>query len=266
MNIEYRPLLPVQRQLQRVPRGRARFDQYLRTIFSEDRKIAELPPLLAANPMAKEHVTQLLDELLALDADRIAAEAAREAAAVLAEVPGEVYVTLIIMDDLMGGGTNRYAEEFTIRFFWAGLPQQLPRYLKRFWISGVLWSSEPASARAAREAMLTAIYRAAHVHRHGPAKTLRDRMAQEGSVLVQAGCTTPTLDDDDLAYTREVLIPFLDAIDTSTCIECLFGDAAARTLGMTPQGLSPWAGLALALYDARAALLNGSRAKSHSRK
>jgi hypothetical protein len=106
--------------------------------------------------------------------------------------------------------------------------------------------------------MLTAIYRAAHVHRHGPAKTLRDRMAQEGSVLVQAGCTTPTLDDDDLAYTREVLAGFLDATDMRTCIECLFGDAAARTLGMTPQGLSPWAGLALALYDARSALLNAN--------
>jgi hypothetical protein len=37
-----------------------------------------------------------------------------------------------------------------------------------------------------------------------------------------------------------------------TCIECLFGDEAGRTLGFTPRGLSPWAGLALALYDARA--------------
>jgi hypothetical protein len=257
MKIEYRPLLPVQRQLQRIPRGKARFDHYLRTIFSEDRRIVELPPLLAANPMAKDHVTGLLDNYLALDADRIAAEAAGEAAAVIAEVldemPGEVYATLILMDDLMGGGTNRYEQELAIRFFWPGLPQQLPSYLKRFWITGVLWSSEPASARSAREAMLTAIYRAAHVHRHGPGRTLGERMAQEGSVLVQAGCTAPTLDDDDLAYTREVLAGFLDATDVRTCIECLFGDAAARTLGMTPQGLSPWAGLALALADARAA-------------
>ena len=50
---------------------------------------------------------------------------------------------------------------------------------------------------------------------------------------------------------REVLIPYLDADDTRTCIVCMFGDAAARTLGFTPQGLSPWAGLALALHDAR---------------
>jgi hypothetical protein len=36
-----------------------------------------------------------------------------------------------------------------------------------------------------------------------------------------------------------------------------FGDAAGRTLGFTPRGLSPWAGLALALHDARL-LLGGA--------
>ncbi len=69
--------------------------------------------------------------------------------------------------------------------------------------------------------------------------------------MALAGCSEPTLDAEDIAYTREVLIPYLDAEDMRTCIECLFGDAAARTLGFTPRGLSPWAGLALALHDAR---------------
>jgi hypothetical protein len=76
-------------------------------------------------------------------------------------------------------------------------------------------------------------------------------LAQEGQVMAMAGCAGPTLDEDDIAYTREVLAPFLDAEDMRTCVECLFGDAAGRTLGFTPRGLSPWAGLALALHDAR---------------
>ena len=59
-----------------------------------------------------------------------------------------------------------------------------------------------------------------------------------------AGCTGPVLDEEDIAYTREVLAPFLEAEDMRTCIECLFGDAAGRTLGFTPRGLSHWAGLA----------------------
>jgi hypothetical protein len=69
--------------------------------------------------------------------------------------------------------------------------------------------------------------------------------------MALAGCTRPALDPEDLEYTRCVLEPFLDATDMRTAIECLFGDAAGRTLGFTPRGLSPWAGLALALHDAR---------------
>ncbi len=42
-----------------------------------------------ANPIGKDRVTALLDQLLALDADRIAAEAAREATAKLSDLPGE---------------------------------------------------------------------------------------------------------------------------------------------------------------------------------
>ena len=69
--------------------------------------------------------------------------------------------------------------------------------------------------------------------------------------MALAGCTEPVLDPEDIAYTREVLIPFLEDEDMRTCIECLFGDAAGGTLGFTPRGLSSLAGLALALHDAR---------------
>ena len=155
----------------------------------------------------------------------------------------------------MGAGTNRYENEFTFRFGPAHSPPWRPpkrsRWLKDLWLTGVLWSSEAPSERAVREAILTAVHRVAYMHQHGPARTLREMLAQEGQVMALAGCSGPTLDAEDIAYTREVLVPYLDADDMRTCIECLFGDAAARTLGFTPRGLSPWAGLALALHDAR---------------
>ena len=69
--------------------------------------------------------------------------------------------------------------------------------------------------------------------------------------MALAGATRPTLEPDDLEYTRWVLDPFLDTTDMRTAMECLFGDAAGRSLGFSPHGLSPWAGLALALHDAR---------------
>jgi hypothetical protein len=208
------------------------------------------------NPMGKDHVTALLDVLLAMDADDIGARAATEASVQLADVPGDFKVGLVVADDLLGGGTNRYDYEFTFRFgpdhfrSHRSSPER-PRWLKDLWIMGVIWSSEAPSERAVREAILTAAHRMAYVLRHGAARTLRDMLAQEGQVMALAGCTGPVLDAEDIAYTREVLIPYLDAPDMRTCIECLFGDAPGRTLGFTPRGLSPWAGLALALHDAR---------------
>lgn len=72
--------------------------------------------------------------------------------------------------------------------------------------------------------------------------------------MARAGCTAPVLDTDEIAYTREVLAPHLAATDKRACMELLFGDEGGRTLGFTPRGLSPWAGIALALHDARALL------------
>jgi hypothetical protein len=234
-----------------------RFRQYLRTIFPHDDGADQLLPLLAMNPMGKDHVTALLDELLAMDADGLGAGVVEEASARLEDVPGEFHVGLVVADDLRGGWTNRYGNEFILRFGPDHLrsrrgPPVRPRWLKDYWLTGVLWSSEAASGRAVREALLTAAYRVAYLHQHGPAQTLRDMLAQEGQVLAQAGCAGPVLDAEDVAYTREVLIPYLRASDMRTCMECLFGDAAGRTLGFTPRGLSPWAGLALALHDVQA--------------
>ena len=244
--------------------GMKRFRQYVRTIFPRDRlgqvrrdeNAVYLLPLLAMNPMGKDHVTALLDAYLAMDADGIGARVAAEVAVRLADVPGDFKVGLVVADDLMGAGTNRYNDEFTFRFGpdqfrSGGRPPKRSRWLKDYWLTGVLWSSESPSERAVREAILTAAHRVAYMHQHGPARTLREMLAQEGQVMALAGCSGPTLEAEDIAYTREVLIPHLGAEDTRTCIECLFGDAAARTLGFTPRGLSPWAGLALALHDAR---------------
>jgi hypothetical protein len=263
MNLDYVPLVRVMRDIHSIPRGqppdfngKRRFKQYLRAIFDYDRKVVKRLPLLAMNPMGKDHVTALLDAYLAMDADGIGARAAAEAAARLADVPGDFKVGLVVCDDLMGGGTNRYEQEFAFRFG-PGPGRSIPsppkpsRWLKDYWLQGVLWSSEPPTERAVRESILTAAHRVAYMQQHGPAHTLREMLAQEGEVMARAGCSGPTLDADDIAYTREVLAPYLDTDDMRTCIECLFGDAAARTLGFTPPGLSPWAGLALALHDAR---------------
>src|SRR5262245_25820536 len=95
MNLDYVPLLRVMRELHDIPRGQPpdfngmrRFRQYLRTIFPHDESADQLLPLLAMNPMGKDHLTALLDEFLAVDAEDIGARVAAEASARLADVPG----------------------------------------------------------------------------------------------------------------------------------------------------------------------------------
>jgi hypothetical protein len=259
MNLRYVPLLPVQQRLQALPRNYARFQEYLRTVMNADGTGPELTPLLLANPMAKDHVTALLDALVTLGADEIASRSAAEASTHLADEPGDFDAGLVVVDDLMGGWTNRYAAEYTVRFQSGPPPDNPPAWMTRRWVFGALWSSEPATEQAVQEAMAAAIYRMAYVQRHGLAPTLREKLAQEGQVMAAAGCSAPALDTDDLAYTREVLSPYLDADDMRTAIECLFGDAAGATLGFTPRGLSPRAGLALALHDARSNQVSSSR-------
>jgi hypothetical protein len=244
MNLEYVPLLQIQRDLHAMPRGMDRFRQYLRVMLNPKGDDVHLPPLAFMNPMGKDHVTAVLDALLAVDADGVAARALADAANRLADTPGDFKAALVVIDDAGGGWTNRYAYEFALRF-------KAAPHDRRFWVTGPLWTSEPPTECGVREAVLAAAYRTAHVQRHGPARSLRDMLAQEGFAMAMAGCTAPGLDADDLAYSREVLVPYLDAGDMRTAVECLFGDPAARSLGFTARGLSAWAGLALALQGAR---------------
>ncbi|MGH7599302.1 MAG: hypothetical protein ACREOI_23330 [bacterium] len=262
MNLEYVPLLQVQRNLYNLPRGFERFREYLRTMIDPDSGDLKLP-LVAMNPMGKDHLPLFLDKLIELNADGEAARATTEVQSVLKVEPGEYKVCLVVSDDLRGGWTNRYTTEFDHRF-------RQKAYYKRGWIAGILWTSETYIPAQVREEVRLCLFRAAYIQRHGYARTLGEMLAQESYAMSQpalpgplgrpetarqalrmADSTTPTLDPDDLAYTREVLASYLDKIDQPTLIAALYGDAAAHQLGYPPLGLSPRAGLALALDNAK---------------
>lgn len=243
MKLDYVPLLQMQRDLYQMPRGFERFREYLATMIDPETGDLKLP-LVGMNPMGKDHLPVFLDGLLALDADGEAARATAQAAATLTDVPGEFRVTTVVSDDLMGGWTNRYASEFGHRF-------RTRAFDRRGWTTAVLWTGETSTREAIREEVLTCIYRLAHIQQHGYAHTLDEMLAQEGYAMRMAGATTPTLDDEDLAYTQMVLAPYLLETGEPTLIAALFGDPGARELGYTPLGLSPRAGFALALYRAQ---------------
>jgi hypothetical protein len=238
VELDYVPALAVQRELYALPRGRERFLEYLRTLG--DPRSGELKlPIVAMNPMGKDHLPRFLDALLAFDADGVGARATRELAEELAGEPGAFRVALCVSDDLHGGWTDRAASEFGYRF-------EQQAYAVRGWIAGILWTSERYDAARVRAEVRACVLRACYVARHGEARTLRARLAQEGWVQAHSGAAEPELGAEELAYTGEVLAPLLDTHDWPTAIAALFGDAAARKLGLAPLGLAGRAGLAWA--------------------
>ncbi len=268
MNLEYVPLLRVMRDIQSIPRGQPpefngmkRFRQYLRTIFDyrPPGRSANCRLLLAMNPMGKDHVTALLDAYLAMDADGIGARAPAEASAAVGRTRR---------------GTSKWAL-WCATILWAG--EATATIASSSSASAPISSVAGAPPRSRTVGLRTSGPRACY----GAARPLTEQAVREliphgrppagvcasapASPATSARCSPKKgrswgvgravagqLSRRRISPTREVLSPYLDADDMRTCIECLFGDAAARTLGFTPTGLSPWAGLALALHDARA--------------
>ena len=242
MQIEHVPLLQIARDLHDIPRGMDRFNAYLKTIMNADADDVEFVPLVAMNPMGREHVSARIDEWIALDADTIASEIVQ----IGAELPTQHAFKhgLVVIDDVRGGWTNRYTVDG-----WTRLVNP-NAYTKRPWLTTVLYVSEPAWLDTLRQSIQSVVYRTDYVFQHGMARTLRGFLQQEGKTARFAGVSYP-LDADDLDYTRYVITPLLDT-DTDVypvILAALYGDTAANTLGYPPLGLSDNAGLALALAD-----------------
>ena len=74
MKLSFLPLLQIQRDLYAMPRGMERFREYIKTMTDAETGDLALP-LVAMNPMGKDHIPALIDEYIALGAERIAQEA-----------------------------------------------------------------------------------------------------------------------------------------------------------------------------------------------
>ena len=242
MKLEYVPLLQIQRDLYEMPRGGARFQAYIDTLRDQSGGMAL--PLAGMNPMGKSHLPALLDDYLALDSERIAAEVVTAVQDHLSSFSGNFQVALVMADDLKGGWTNRYTTEYT------HLCGTRP-YHRRGWFVGHLWSSEVATAERLKAALILAIYRGAYITKHGDAETLGGIIQQEAFVW-QMGSKhhvqnhLGVLELDDLGYTADVLHAYAQSQNYGEIMAALFGDTAARQLGYQPLGLSDYAGLRLA--------------------
>jgi hypothetical protein len=220
-----------------------RFRRYLEALTGGTDDV--VLPIGVANPMAREHAVARLDELLALGAEEVGAQAAAEADARLRSQPGtiEIKAALVLADDLGGGWTNRYTTEASVRFPGRGA-------LKRPFATALVWTSEPTpTAEVIRQEVLAAIYRVAYQQCHGLPTTLQAMLDQEGLAAVFAD-TRPALGPAELERVRRIIGPRIEGASYPTAFACLYGDEAAEQLGYPRLGLPPRAGFLMALADA----------------
>ncbi|MGC4044918.1 MAG: hypothetical protein QM758_14080 [Armatimonas sp.] len=244
MQVHYVPLLARQREIYEIPRGIARFREYISTIVNPEGDDLAVFPLVAMNPMGKEHCTALLDQYLAMGADEIAQQEMIELLPLLLENEGVFRLSLVLVDDAKGGWTNRIDYEFKTRVGPAAVLQRYP------WISVMLWTSDSPLEQTVCESVRLALCRADYALTHGDPQTLQDLLIQEGQVQCRARVTPDPLTPEEQEYTRAVLQPHLSANGMPTIIAALFGDEGAAALGYPPLGLEKDAGLRLAWHDA----------------
>jgi hypothetical protein len=242
MAMEFVPLLQIQRDLLNIPRGMERFRAYLATIVNDSGDDVDLVPLVVMNPMSREHVAECQETLLAVGAEEVGAQAVADFEARCPFIQSNHKVGIVVVDDIAGGWTNRPSVEA-----WARIGA-LPKH-DRGWVGIGWWVSEPSDRQRLYEQTLAALYRHFYKVRYGTPVTVRQGIRQEGFAAKFAGIH-PTLEPDDLAYSQEILMPYLDNDHFPTVIACLLGDNAATTMGYPPIGLSPNAGIEVGIMEA----------------
>jgi hypothetical protein len=241
MQVSYVPVLGVLRELYARPRDMARFREYIKELTGGGDDI--VLPIGVANPMAREHALVKVDELLAMGAEDVGAEAAREAQHRLRDIHTvEIKASIVVADDVGGGWTNRYTTEAMVRFPGRGA-------LKRPFATALAWTSESATREGLRREVLSAIYRVAHQQRHGLPGSLRERMTQEGLAQRFAGYA-PRLPPAELEHAGKIITALGEDPPYPRVFAALYGDSAARELGYEPLGLPDRAGFEVALLEA----------------
>lgn len=228
-----------------MPRGRERFENYLYRLQQGDKNDLRLP-IMGYNPMAKEHVPQKIEALLAMDAESIMAEVLVSVNEKCPPSKGpEIKVVLNLADDLHGGWTNRHTTDFDSKFKHAPL-------VRRHFCTPYCWTGETHSPQLIRERTEAYALRTWHHLEHPKIKTLADHLRQE--VFVQSTTShrsslpsTEGLAEIELFYQRHQdsdLYPLI--------FNFFYGDEASRSLGYSTYGIGPFTGFDFARYLANA--------------
>jgi hypothetical protein len=175
--------------------------------------------------MGKAHVADKLEQLKALRAEEIMADAI---SAVKPLAPGRTFrVALNLCDDLKGGWTNRYTTDYDMRF-------KIQALVARGFCVPVFWTSETYDEATVRTRTLESCYRTLYWLSAAKPLTLEEHGKQERYVAVQAGTVPATMTDPALAaFYRQ----HKESREYNLIFNFLYGDEACAMLGFPANGI-----------------------------
>jgi hypothetical protein len=212
-------------KLYQQPASFDRFNAYLRLLAGPSNNDMQAA-IGWYNPMAKPHILDKLRELMALDAEAVAAAALKTI-----PVAPNFKVFLNVADDLHGGWTNRFTTDYDSKF-------KLNALMARSFCTPVFWTSESYSAELISARTQQYALRMLYWKDHPKPQTLGEHIDQEVFVGKHAQASH-TAHPNDAAM--DVAHGFFKAHQHSTDYNLIFaflyGDEAAASLDFKTYGI-----------------------------
>jgi hypothetical protein len=227
MTFEIVPILQKMKELYEKPANFNRFREYLQLLIGGSDNDLETP-IGGFNPMAKAHILEKLNELIALDAEQIAQETLVEINQLQSKDGIQYKVFLNLSDDLKGGWTNHYTSDYDSKFKINGI-------FRRKFCTPILWTSESYSSALIRNRVAEYVYRSIYWTKKPNPKTLKEHLEQE---IFVANCVK---DKDiprefDSKSAKDFYLTHQDSDNYNLIFNFFYGDRASESLGFATFG------------------------------
>jgi hypothetical protein len=190
------------------------------------------------NPMAGPPALEAVQHLASLDAESLAADAAREIAE-RCEFTDDLTLAVVVASP--GMWTDRLATEVQHRT----LADRRPSHGEI-----LLWVGDAIDATMVRRESAAETVRTIWTTLHGPATTLRSVLAREGLAYALSSSPYGMAANPDDAKVQEAITILGDTSTLGDIVAVLYGDPAATALGWTPLGILEHAGFRWAIAHA----------------
>jgi hypothetical protein len=230
MTFEVVPLLHKMQELYQKPANFHRFKEYISMLIGDSDNDLQTP-IGAFNPMAKEHILAKLEELIALEAEKIAQERLSEINQKFTnQNQNEHYkVFLNLSDDLKGGWTNHYTSDYDSKFKIHGL-------FSRKFCTPIFWTSEHYTKASISQRIAEYVLRTVYWTRKPKPITLKEHVEQEQFVIKHSPLLL-TSTDFDWQATKQFFLAHQESDNYNLIFNFFYGNPASQSLGFATFGI-----------------------------